>query len=126
MKLECSEIQIANILLFSKLLKVLFKNQQLVVLASVVGKNRNAILELVQIWKGGVVNKNCFWKVSVYNAQVFTINFVADFHAMVSVKSVINQLIFWIYLVEDHISITLLAGRKNNDFEVFLGFLEKT
>jgi len=83
----------------------------------VVGKNWDAVLELVGIWVGCVIDKNHVFEVPVDDAKVFDVHSLWAEIAVFPVEAMMYPLAVWVKIIDNYICIAWVAGSEENDFK---------
>lgn len=89
------------------------------------GRDWNAVGKLSSEAVDCVIYDNQILKITTFeDPQIFNVNVIVAFDAMVSVESMLDQLPLWIYIVEDGVCIPLVTCSEDDDFEIFVNHLK--
>ena len=98
-----------------------------VALVIVEGDDWDSVVDLESKWEYWVVYYHDLRLVElswVEDAQIFDVVAVGSEHAVLPVETMLDELLFWVYVVKDGIGVGLMAGCENDDLVVLAGLLQ--
>ena len=119
MKLECIYIYLPHIFHTCQFIQILFQGRQLkVTFARVVRQNWNAIIDLIGVGVGCIVNQHHLTQGTVYYAEVFDVGPICHQIARLPKYAMVDVLMLGVQVVQNGIGIARLAGGKHHDLEI--------
>ena len=101
-------------------------NQLLVIPVVVVWDDRDAVLELVQVGIGSVIDQQHILHLPILqHSQVLDIDALLGLPALASEESVADVLVLRVEVVEDHIGVAFVTGREDNDLAHLRHFFQE-
>ena len=125
MQLKVRLIDSSHVFLLLQAGQIALQCRQLEVLAVVEGQDRDSVAELQAKRASRVVNQNNIAQLSVDPRKVFHVQAV-EVDAVFAVQPVMEELFLWVDLVENSISIVLVARSEDHDLPLFADLLEES
>ena len=85
----------------------------------IVGKNGNAVFQLIGIRVSSIVNEYHFAEISINHPQIFYVKSLSAEEAMLTEESMMHPLSIWVEIVYNNIRVAGMAGSEDYDLEVF-------
>lgn len=92
--------------------------QLVIVLALVVGDDGDGVVDLEGVGIGCVVDQQQLRQVPVYHSQILHVDAVVGDVAVLTVQSMVDELVVGVEVVQDDVGIARVACREDDHFEV--------
>ena len=90
----------------------------------VIWEDGYAVVELVGVGVGGIVNKHHIFEVPVYYSQIFYVHALGAEVAVLAEESVMDPLVFGVQVIDYYIGVACVAGGEDDDLEIFAEVFE--